>query len=1097
MAKVEIRRGLDPAGLTESVLQDYLAHREQSGGTTTLWLTPTRRSKQALLEQLLARSARAVFAHGVKTFDEFSEWLVTRADRPASRLSPMVRRLLLRRITRELESSRAFQHFRGVASTAGFLDVVASFIAELKSDEIWPEDFLKVIRKSGRTAERDRELGVVYQRYQDILLQRSWYDNEGRTWFARTLLLEGHCRELPPWSLIVVNGFSDFTRPQYEMLSELSERTERLILTLTDDPADGRTELFEACRATGKGLAMRFPQRAEMSLKQTKSDEPPFCRPIREHLFGNPRHVPAAKSADGLEVIAATGQESEWRAVALRIKALLGAGARPGEIVVGVRSLSEEGGIWSRVLRAAGLPVWTEAEPPLRQEGLVKFLIMSLQAEAEDWEYHRLTAVLSSSFFQPTQLGSVTEVTTRGRAVSSLLRSLRIPGGRAAVLEITARVAESEPSSSRRDEEALDQTIDETRARAILARPVLSFYHTITTSLRRKHTLRQWIDVLAEFVIATGAARDPADAVLWDYLQRLLRDAADAEADWTSSPVVLDQNEFLAEFRDLLANETRDPPPESRGSVRVLSMDQIRHVDTPHLFLVGLTEESFPRRRADDCLFSDAERERLAEAGLPLQHAARHQQEEAYYFWSLLVRARQTLTLSYAAVNARGQPSFASPYVIALQRLFAPGVLPVHKEGQLDPIPSQNEVLTGTDRRLVAMEAARSGRSGWLRSLGESPETRPMTANLLAAIDMAAARFSTPGFTAYEGRLSEVTNQRRLRERFGPNRQFSATEFESYASCPFRFWLSVVMDIEPLPTLEEGTDHLRRGVVVHDVLAEMRTTMAGIPAEELTERFGRLVSQRLQRQVSETELQQALTRLEERLLNDWGGAYARQFTQYQELVQQRWESGWQIAEPEIPFGDVPRRPSEDKLKIAPPLEFSDGSETVLVRGRIDRVDVASIQGRTVYNVIDYKTGKPPRFSTEDVRSGRAVQLVLYALAVKRLGLVANDALPFQLGYWAVRETGFKTGMSQRGFSPLDTAVWESLEAMLSTILPRLASGIRSGEFVVDSAHLDCTGHCAYRTVCRVNQVRPIAEKLRKSRSLQIQPDPTPAKEERS
>lgn len=1089
MADVEIRKGLDPARLTQSALAEDLALRRRSNRGEILWLVPTRRSQQALREQLVTQFGRTVFAPGIQSFEAFCEWLVTRADRPASRMSPMVRRLLLRRITRELESAERFDHFRGVARTTGFLDVVASFIAELKRDEIWPEQFLEAIQQMGRAAPRDHELGVVYQRYQDILQQRLWYDNEGRTWLAQSLLTSGQCRGLPRWELIVVDGFSEFTTPQLEMLQALSERCERLLITQIDDPSDRRDELLATCRLTAQRLIALFPQRTETTVDAVSTqNEPAFRQPVCRHLFGNPREVPIAPTASGLTIVAATGPESEWRSVAVRIKSLLAAGVCPAEIVVGVRSLSEDGLRWSRALAAAGIPIWTEAERPLHQEGLVKFLIAVMQAEIEDWAFHRLTAVLNSSFFQPSAGVTDGEWSDCSRAVAKLLRALRIPEGRDAMQAIIARVAESAPVASRRDEESLDSSDDEVRQSAQMARPALSWYFTATAPLRRGHSLRDWVDVLAEIVQSTGAANTPRDAQLWDYLQSLLRDAADAEAAWSETPAVLELSEFLMEFRDLLADETLDPPLESRGCVRVLPMDQLRHIDTPHLFLVGLSEESFPRRRSDDCLFSDAERQHLAALGLPLQHSAQQQQAEAYYFWSLLIRATQTLTLTYPAVNSRGQPSFASPYVIALQRLFAPGTLPVHHEGQLDPIPPSNEALTAADRRLVAMESARSGRSGWMRSLGELSETRSMVANLLAAVDMAAARFSTREFTAYEGRLTEVSNQRGLQDRFGPKRQFSATEFELYAACPFRFLLNTVLGIEPLPTLEEGTDHRRRGVVVHDVLADIRSEMAGIPAEELTTRFSSRVAQRLQREVGETELQQTLTRLEARLLSDWGGAYARQFTQYQELVQPRWETGWDIATPEIPFGDVPRRASEANLEIAPPLAFSDGTEMVLVRGRIDRVDVATVHGRTVFNVIDYKTGRPPRFTTEDVRSGRAVQLVLYALAVQRLGLVAADATPFQLGYWAVRETGFKTGMNQRGFSPLETAVWDSLEAMLTAILPRLAAGIRTGEFVVDSAQDDCTGHCPYRTVCRVNQVRPIAEKLHKRRSVIIEPE---------
>lgn len=1101
MASVELRRGLDPAGLLQSVLTEYVAHRQQESAAnrvgTGLWITPTKRSRRDVLQRMFTLSSTTIFAPQVMTFDEFAESLVTAADQPATRISPTTRRLLLRRITREFDQGEIFQHFRGVAATGGFLDVVAAFIAELKRDEIWPEDFLQFTTNGGRTADRDRELGLVYQRYQDILHQQNWYDNEGRTWLARTMLLEGQCRALPAWSLIAVVGFSDFTRPQFEILEALGQRADRLILTLADEPSDTRDELLAKSRTTRTRLRMSFPHLFERDEEaSSQNSKPDYLAPIRTRLFGNPRDSHPASSSAGLSVIAATGPDSEWRSIATRIKTLLANGVRPGDITVGVRSLSEEGERWCRALQAAGIPTWTEAGAALRLDGVVKFLIAVLQNEVENWPYPRLMSVLGSTYFRPAALMTTTEVDVR--AASSVLRQLRVPENHTAMIDIVRRIAATPSSAVRRDEDALDDDRDDLPVRAAAAERVLAWYQQTTASLRRSHSLGDWIDVLAEFASAVGIGLGPDlpdDKRTRDQVQRVMRDAAVAETTWTDTPALLDHQEFLQEFRDLLAAEEGDPLPEQTGAVRVLAMEQIRHFDTPHLFLVGLTEESFPRRRGDDCLFSDAERERLAAQGLPLRHAVQHQQEEAFFFWSLLMRGTQSLTLSYAAVNVRGQPTFASPYVMALQRLFAPGTLPVQHEGQLDPIPPEEQVLTLTDQRLIAMEAARTGRAGWLRALGETPAARPMVNNVLSALEMTIARFVTTGFTAYEGRLEYPPNQRRLAERFGPQRQFSATEFEAYAQCPFRFWLSAVLGIQPLPTMEEGTDHLRRGVVVHDVLADLRATMTGLDREELALRFTMLVSDQLRRTVTETELQRALTRLEERLLTDWAAAYSQQFDNYRQLVQQRWEEGWDIHRAEVPFGDVPRRPHEIDLEIAPPLSFTDGTEMVLVRGRIDRVDSARIQGRSVYNVIDYKTGRPPRFSMDDVRSGRAVQLVLYAFAVKELGLVDDDALPFQLGYWAVRETGFKAGLTQRGpkgFSRLDDAVWTALEKLLTTILPRLAAGIRHGEFVVDNPDPDCTGRCPYRTVCRVNQIRPLSETLRKHRSPLIQPDPAEA-----
>jgi hypothetical protein len=38
---------------------------------------------------------------------------------------------------------------------------------------------------------------------------------------------------------------------------------------------------------------------------------------------------------------------------------------------------------------------------------------------------------------------------------------------------------------------------------------------------------------------------------------------------------------------------------------------------------------------------------------------------------------------------------------------------------------------------------------------------------------------------------------------------------------------------------------------------------------------------------------------------------------------------------------------------------------------------------------------------------------------------------------------------------------------------QLVEGIKAGQFPVYSLDDDCTGRCAFRTVCRVNQVRSL------------------------
>jgi RecB family exonuclease len=164
------------------------------------------------------------------------------------------------------------------------------------------------------------------------------------------------------------------------------------------------------------------------------------------------------------------------------------------------------------------------------------------------------------------------------------------------------------------------------------------------------------------------------------------------------------------------------------------------------------------------------------------------------------------------------------------------------------------------------------------------------------------------------------------------------------------------------------------------------------------------------------------------------------------------------------------------------LRFGQGTDAVLVGGRIDRVDVGQVDGQAVFTIVDYKTGKQHANATDDVACGRALQLAVYALAVARLEIAGPRAVPFQVGYWCVRQKGFVPGLKQGRRAtqdPLEQAVWEALVKALEGIIPRLASAIRSGRFPVYNADPDCTSRCDYHTVCRVNQIRPLEARLEK------------------
>ena len=1105
MSNVTIVTGIAGAGKTARLLEIYRAALERGRSErrpgTALWLTPTHRIQKFVSQRIAEQCGTVCFAPNVLTFDRFAVRILEAAGRPASPISPVMKRLLIRRITASLKEQGELRYFQPIVATTGFYDVISSFISELKREEIWPETFVQACQQRTTSfAGRDLEVGLIYSRYQQHLVEQNWHDNEGRFWLARTAVSEDVRGPFAGVKTLVVDGFADFTQTQYEILGYLANWIDEIVISLPVEQPSTRSDLFAKPQAAIARILEQLPANStyrveRLSPQPIHSQSVKSVRIIAERLFANPRLIKASSDTDGLEIIEAIGLSAEWEAVAGRIKALLNRGkqhrdqpslsarlittTQPQDIVIGLRSISDDGPRLCQYLASAGLPVWCEAESEFTSSPIVRAVLSLLQLELEDWPFERLLAVLDSYYFHPgwPELESGRAI----RAVAASLRYLRIDSGRDVMLRALGRyLSDTQNSPVSRGDAIPDM--------AKVAAPLLTRLSKVLERLRRSHTLNDWADVLAGLGEDLGWKRriDAASDELsknesrdLDLLQRILRTAAEADQKLvgTGRARSLTLADFASELRDLLSHETLNSETETGGCIRILGVDQIRNLDVPHLFLIGLIENSFPTTRADDCLFSESERRDFISRGVALRHRSEHHADEMLLFYSVVTRARQSLTLSYPAVNSKGQPVFPSPYVTALKSLFTSESLKQTLEGQLNPVPTLDRAITATDLRLSAMTQAREGHPELFRAILEIDSLRKRAFNTLAACDVASHRFQERGFTKFEGRLELPQNLQGLRQRFGAQHQFSATEFESYARCPFQFWLSTVLRVGAVEAPEEGTDYAARGTLLHEVLAKLLIEGTLADPDALKDRFCELVDLQLDRHVPATELQRALIKIERLILTKWSDAFAEQQIEYDQRVDEVIKETQSLA-PEIPFGRLPEVTSAT-VDVHPAIEFGHGNDRVSLRGRIDRVDVGSYDGHPAYVVIDYKTGQRPSLKNDDLISGRSIQLALYVLAVKRLGLVTPDAVPYQMGFWALRDTGFKPGMGRSKFEPMDAKVIQSLEILLDDLLPRLAERIRSGDFVVENNDPNCTGRCLYRTVCRVSQLRPLAESLEK------------------
>jgi ATP-dependent helicase/nuclease subunit B len=1148
--------GLDPCARTEALLARYRAvlevGRTERRFANALWLVPAREAVRPVVGCLLDAGTDVVFSPRVMTFDGFAESILEALAGHITPVSPALQRSLLREIADRLVREGRLRHFQPIARTSGFLDLVESFIADLKRDEIWPEVYLKKLVEAGLAGPRDRELADVYEAYQSALLRGSLFDNEGRFWSARQALSSHGWDFLGRLDLVVVDGFSDFTATQLDLLTDFARHAREMWVSLPLPPEaanttsagedDGLDSLrFDGLRGDLFGIPTetlaRLRSRGEVRVEAAERPHPVRAIDhIARHLFGEFRSAPASSDCDGVEVHAVAGAAAELKACVTGVKRWLLEGVPPSDIVVVTRD-SDANERLVKQFADAGVPTVVPASRTLARSPRIKLLTALLKLETEDWRFERLSGVLNSSLFRPRW--PEWDRDESPRLATRFLREEQLPGGTRAIVRAAERLLSIGISGASTGGATLEvaggpsEGARERLARHRFGAATLVQLDRALQGVRGDRTFPEWLEALVPLAREFGveptaeelASPDAAvrtDAAGWDLFERTLFSLSRGARRWLDGDRSLTLGDFLSRLVDLLDREPGGFVAQPSGIVRVLTPSQARHVDARRVWICGLSEKSFPGGGDEDCLFTDRDRQHLNRIGLSLRPRDHRLREEMLLFWTLVLRARECLVLGYPLTNADGEPLSPSPYLERLTALFDRESLKVRFDERLDPLPDPNALASSADIRVHAARTALEGDGRLFVRWASDPGRTRAAANIAGGLDMLVSRFHERGFGPFEGRVDAEPALEWIARRFDADHEFNATELEGYATCPFRFAMTRIAGVRPPPDPVPAQDLSARGSLIHDVLAEVHRQLLGErtltdildgnspdPAHRIVERFRALVEERLGRREGRGDLEAALLRIEARLMRDWGEAYQNQWSRYGEGTHEGFDVPPVPTLFEAAFGSTGDGRSgsvgpEDSPRDPPPvaaLVLGTGAGTVRVGGRIDRLDVGRRDGRTVFVVIDYKTGGPRRFKDVDLRSGRQLQLVLYALAVQRLGLLGPGSLPWQFGYWNLRDTGFAPGpgdkpKGSKRLPSLDEAAWYALVELLEEIVPKLASGMRRGEFPVINSDRNCTGHCELSKTCRVAEIRSLPEGLAKRWSAS-QPAVRPGSEVRS
>jgi ATP-dependent helicase/nuclease subunit B len=1017
---------------------------------TALWLLPTRRALADLRARLAAEFPVLVGLR-LHTPESWAD-AVVRDAAPATRPAPAAtRRALVEAAAAALARRGRLGDLAAAAESRGFVSAAADLFARLAEAGVGLAGLARAVGGP------DAPLARLFILYRRTLDRHHRVEPAGLLTRALALLPPDGPGPLAGVRHVFLEVASDWTRPRLDLAAALAGRVGDLWVSLPDAPGDPRDEVF----ATPRAVAVRLGdvQHVDADTRDDPS-RPAGLAHLERHLFDEGA-APGADAA-GLGVLEAPGALGEARMVARRVRDLLDGGVPAAAVLVAARSLGPWADLLAEVFDEYGIPHEIEGDVPLSRNPAVAALLRAARLAEDDWPFAGVTALLRSDYLRPNWPSARGPAgAAHARDTEALLRMLGETRGRESYRNAVRAWAESPPRGLE------DEQAEEPRR-------------------RRKHELaRRCRDFLDDFLRAGDIP--PASAALAGHVAAL-RSLADtlglsaaaresvADADalerfWAelaalpSRPAPLSRARFLALAAAVAAAAGRPRSRPGPGRVRVLPAEEARHLTFDHVFVVGLGERGFPDLSPPTPLLTPAQLDALAAEGTPLAGTGDRRGEEMRLFLDLVAAARRSLTLSYAAVDDRGQDLLPSPFLRAVREAFVPGALEPERQRMLIEGYDHREPLSPAEARVAAALRLRAGDDAGLASLPADT-----AAHLRAARDLHLARVTRREFTPFDGLLRDPAVLAELARRFGPEKVFSPTALERYIACPFRFFLEQVLRLEPLEEPGGHVEHTRRGAAVHRALSRLhRRLRAPAPevGDELVKELGVAVQEYAERAASAAARE--LWRLEGLRLRR---AAARYPGHWEKFTAEGRSAGGEPA-PWLCEADFGLPPAADAMPdaMAEALVIRAGDVEVRLGGRIDRIDLAEGPDGPVFWVIDYKTGRGSYYTSGDLETFRKLQLPLYALAVERVFLAGRAGRPAALAYWMVAEDGPKRVLPSKRGRLASAAVWPAYRERLEAWVAEVVGRVRAGDFPLAPRDRDCTQTCAFAAVCRITPAR--------------------------
>lgn len=820
-------------------------------------------------------------------------------------------------------------------------------------------------------------------------------------------------------------------------------------------------------------------------------------------------------------IINASGKRDEVWTVAKEILKLEGEGYRMEEIGVVARTLEPYTDAIKKIFQENYIPFITTSQEPLERYPLIKVIKQILLLKREDFYRPMVIELLGSPYFKIPPCDPK-GVTPRPDLWDILSRRLGIRGDitcwlsrldQAKVLSPESVDLDTEKYVSKEDSNIDENTTphsppyeggarggknmspdDEETGRHIhistdqieLLQNILSALSNDLSSLPEKaswtitgqkitHFLQKYIHIPSEGMNPEDTERD---LLILDKIWELSHTLC--TLDCLGEEITLDQ--FIDTFIEACRQESLSIGLENGRGVKVLDAMSARGIPFRVLFVMGLNEKVFPRAISEEPFLRDHIRRKLSEVlGNFIPEKLRGFDEERLLFYFLLNAAGERLYLLHERSDEAGKPKVQSHYLMDIQQnmkgLSVAGKKPLEKSEYEVYVPRgikeklcKQEISVLTPKEVgIRMALDRIDPTSFIKAFGINRDAFERSQSALGFIE--SYNHSLTSYDGIVGDMSKWWNEQACRG-------LSPTTLETFGMCPFKFFMSKILELESLeePETAEMIAAVDLGTLYHNILRDFYNTLIDkgyftvktkeINPIELLHSIAQKYFAEIEQQTSipypiiwEIEKEEVLALLTKFVTWD---------------LKQIEQTGYV---PTYLEKTVKLSSQNDSLKLIPE-HFKQGDiSKVIFKGKIDRIDTKKDGDLASFRVIDYKSG---RFSKENiVRSavrGQKLQLPFYIIMaehllseeIKKGHIPQSQAKLDEASFvYVAQDMEEKKGQISPQKKTIDSTDWMECREQYWETLREFLKIIREGIFPVSPAEdTQKCEWCEFATICR-------------------------------